>query len=189
MLFRIAYKCKELLSHIKWFFQKIIRPHHCSDLDLWGLDIHFAQIILPKLKAFRKYPLHGHPISFCDYSEDDGAWTKEEYDKYKKSGDIVGGGHEAWLKTIDEMIFAMEFILIDGCCASKTLEKRFKKKYGDWHEKKPENKCNTNWGNDPEFKEMVDNTFYYDSKLHKKMIERCQKGLELFGKYFSNLWD
>ena len=204
---KIKHWAKDLYYELKWFIQKISRPKHfCSDYDLWGLYGHLAKVISPKLVAFRKYPLHGNPRTFCEYEEDSVWKSKEKYDKAKEKGDVLGGGSEGWLKTIDEMIFAFEFILVDDD-DNKRLTKKFYKKYGNWFEEIPENKKETRWykskkddccmmtgdadkdvdKNEWEYKDT--DFYYYNNKLYDELNIRCQKGLELFGRFFRNLWD
>jgi len=127
---------------VKYFFQRIIRKHHSADIDLWGLDYHLARIILPKLKAFRSRDLHGHPASFCDWDENIGI-SKEDYDKNFKEGVYVGGGQDAWLKTLDEMIYAFEYLLYSDSFDKK--QKQFFEKYG-YLDPYRETDDNLSWG-------------------------------------------
>jgi hypothetical protein len=181
----------QFFRNIKWSFQKIYRRNHASDCDLWGLDYHLAEVIYPKLKAFRNINLHGHPCDFSDEDKENGVPAGE-----------VGGGLEKWKETIDEMLFAFEFMFVDSDDKHyKKIIKEFKNKWGDWHEEKPENKQEMKWFQckDKENRDFISTEgegepvsqwdFYYDSKLHQQLAERAQKGLELFGKYFWNLWD
>ena len=105
------YKIPLMKDEIKWFFQKIFRKHHTSDLELWNLHVYLSKIIYKKLKAFRKMPRMGYPASFMDWDEDmeknDGI-TKEDYDKHYE-----GGGMKHWNKTLDKMIYAFKKIADD----------------------------------------------------------------------------
>jgi hypothetical protein len=69
--------------NIKWAYQKFTRGF--TDADLWGLDSHLAEYILPRLVAFRNRGAMGHP---CDFK------TNEE-----------------WLAVVDDMIHGMTFVL------------------------------------------------------------------------------
>lgn len=192
------------LNNVKWFFQKVFRTYHASDSDLWGLYEHLAPIILKKLKAFRSYPLSGYPTDFSEYAENE--WkSKDEYDKAKADGQFVGGGMEAWLATLDEMIFAFEFIIMHDHWNEKKRQKFFDK-YGlkDPDAMIPENKhvsyiyrtsdgTTTFLNRGPEKEKdktyLGENVFYYNMDLEQQYWDRVQKGLHLFAKYFLGLWD
>lgn len=211
-IYRIPSKIMDTYREVKWFFQRLQRPHHSSDRDLWNLNNHLADIILPKLKAFKRMPRMGYPADFCEYDDEHpGPWaSKEEYDKEIEKGTLVGGGPEAWEAALDEMIFAFELFKADE---SEKHYKKFVKKYGyDWHAKTPENKIVNIWYRNPEtgrsmmtseddppgppwvkddeiFNGIFRKPFYYNSKLHMEAWTRARKGFELFGKYFGALWD
>lgn len=200
------HRLPDFLRKIKWSFQRLIRKHGCSNSDLWGLDYHLAKIILPKLIAFRSQELHGHPMDFSDWEEDGGLGiTKEEYDEATKRGEFVGGGHEAWLKTIDEMIFAFEYLLYSDGFDKK--QKKFYEKYG-YKDPYRETDDNLTWGysyrtkngnyctsSESDLDEKNEYTVigkyksYHDMDLLREVAIRARKGFELFGKYFMNLWD
>lgn len=148
---------------VKYFFQRVFRSNHASDRDIFELFPRLAEIILPKLKTFRK-KTYAYPGDFVDD------------DNYIGS---VGGGQEKWNEYLDEMIFAFEFILADDSYNPK-MERKFKNKYGDWNAKTEANK------------QIVDYhrpfVFYWDDKMYEAMHERCNKGLKLFGEYFRALW-
>ncbi len=207
------HRIPDLLRGIKWAFQRLFRKHGCADIDLWNLHSHLAKIILPKLIAFRKQNLNGHPMDFCDWEAEYGEYgglgeTKEEYDQAKKEGKYVGGGHDAWLKTLDEMIFAFEYFLYAD--AFDKTQKAFFKKYGyaDPYRKTDDNltwdyrykgkdgtMCSTSEPNLNSKEGYEDYVLvgkyrtYIDFELTKTIGERARKGFELFGKYFPNLWD
>lgn len=64
---------------VKHPMQKLIRGY--SDADLWELDVHLAEIILPRLKSFRDMDKIGHPAGL----------TEEE-----------------WQNILDKMIYSFE---------------------------------------------------------------------------------
>lgn len=216
MIYRIIRFFEELPRRVKWFFQKIFRQSHASDLDLWGLSSRLAEIILPKLRAFKKINVNSYPACFSDWNEDGDEYghggigqTKEEYDKAIEDGTMVGGEMEEWHKVLDEMIYACEWHLADQ--GSRKLEKEFAKKYGDCHAEIPENlkqnDCYRKKGEDGGFTMFSDGEepdlenyvlikdhflgkpFYYDMKMSREHGERAQKGFKLLGKHFLNLWD
>jgi hypothetical protein len=73
------------LRRLKWFWQRLTRGF--ADCDMWSLDQHLAQIILPHMKHFRAWNLHGYPADF----------------------DTA----EAWYAAVDEMIWGLEWMLDD----------------------------------------------------------------------------
>ncbi len=199
------HRLPDFFRNIKWGFQRLYRKHGCGDIDLWGLDTHLAKIILPKLIAFRSQDLHGHPMDFSDWEEGGLGITKEEYDEAAKRGEFVGGGHEAWLKTIDEMIFAFEYLLYADGFDKK--QKKFYEKYG-YKDPYRETDDNLTWGytyktkdgnhcssNESNLEEKEGYTLigkyksYHDMNTLREVGIRAKKGFELFGKYFMNLWD
>lgn len=208
---RIKWKIEKVANayrSIKWFLQKLFRSYHASDCDIWNFHDHLTPIILGKLIAFRNSPLHGYPGCFSEYCENE--WkSKEEYDDAVDRGDILGGEQAAWLKVLDEMIFAFEFLN----CYEASDKKRDKmlKKYGLKypHEKIPENRMvhyvyKYGEGEDehimtshipPEDKENEKYTYlgedisYYNFDLEREYYERVEKGMKLFAKYYLSLWD
>lgn len=212
-IYRIPTRIMDAYRETKWFLQRVFRSHHASDCDLWNLNNHLVEIILPKLKAFKEMPRVSYPADFCEYDDEHpGPWAnREEYDKEIEAGTLVGGGPEAWEATLDEMIFAFEYFLADE---DEKHYKKFVEKYGyDWHEKKPENKVIHRWYKNPEtgssmmigqdddepdvpwvkeeggLAKLFNRPFYYDSKLHMEAAQRAQNGFKLFGKHIMALWD
>ena len=153
---------------LKWVCQRIFRKGHYSDPDLWNLDYRLAQIILPKLVAFRNLPPHGIPMAFCDWDPMFGL-TKEEYEN---DSAWVGGEMEKWLETIDKMIFAFEYLVYseESDWQGNPTKKRIAM-FEKYNIKDP-------WNDRCEYrKEIVANN------------ARVEEGLLLFAKYFLSLWD
>jgi hypothetical protein len=121
---------KNLQYNFKYVIQKIFRPNHTSDRDLWNLDNHLAGIILPKIVAFKKLGRSSYPNDFIEY---DSSYypDKNNYDSRIASGELKGGGPEAWEITLDEIIFGFEWMV---CCKYSTGKDKksieFYKKYG-----------------------------------------------------------
>lgn len=186
---------------IKWFFQKILRPDHVSDCELWNLGNHLAEIIYYKLKRFKRMERHGYPIGFSEYNPDDPAWpSKKAYDADIKSGKIVGGGPDMWEKYIDEMIFAFGWQLAEG--EWKKSERRWvHKNIGLWLQEEKE-KFSTKellQGKDQKINEWIEDwkrakinymqVHNYPRELKWEMYKRADNGLKIFGEYFRGLWD
>ena len=194
---------------IKWSLQRFFRSHHSSDRDIWDLHSHLAPILLGKLKAFRASPLHGYPSCFSDWDEKYGCgpYDKEEYDKAVEEGHILGGGFEAWLKTLDKMIFAFDFLTYYEHWDEKKRDAMLARHGLEYpHQKKPENrKINYAYkGKDghfmsshlpPDDPDNKNRTFlgeeisYYNFDLEREYYEKVQEGLSLFAKHFMSLWD
>jgi hypothetical protein len=198
---------------VKYFFQKMFRKNHTSDYEEFELFSVLAKYILPKLKAFRASNIHGYPTVFGDWgSEGDPKYggmgiTKAQYERDKKKGIYVGGGQEAWLKVLDEMIFAFESLSYDGIDSKKSLAFLKKYKLPNPFLEVPENKHPSYYyksvdsnnfmmsGEPIKEKDKSKYTFlgqdfhYHNYEVEKQIHERRQKGFELFGKHFQSLWD
>lgn len=208
---KIAHRISNFFHNIVYFIQKITRSHHCSNLDLWDLYSHLAKITLPKLVAFRAQKINGYPNNFSEWSDNCG-YTKEEYDKAKSDGSIVGGEMDAWLKTIDEMIFAFEFVLYFESWDKKKKQIFIDKyKLPDLEAKIPENlhisyeysgaedseasyissgeKLSSEEQAEKKYTFLGEDRFYHNYTLEEELQKRASKGFELFGKYFRSLWD
>lgn len=220
--YRTLRKIPDAYRRIKWGFQRVFRASHASDCDIWGLHDHLAPILLRKMKAFREQKQHGFPCNFSEWGYEGCTdkyggigITKEEYDKARAKGEYVGGENEAWEKTIDEMVFAFDFLAhYDGY--SKRGERkrdemlaRYSLEYP--HQKIPENRTvgyvyEYGRGDDthtvhtdetPEeikkkgkkYRYLGESVSYYNFDLERKYYDRVQAGLDLFAKYFTSLWD
>ncbi len=180
-IYRIPYRIKDFHYFLVHKRQRLFRFNHTSDRDLWNLYNHLGNTILPKLKAFIDIKHESYPMVYSDYDEHSGYESKEQYDEYIKSGDMIGGGLEAWRADLHEMLFAFEYIKY-----SEMFNKKSEAFYKRWnledpHEEKEENKT----------KSFIDSdkNFYYNTKLAIEYSKRAEKGFELFGKRFQNLWD
>ena len=153
--------------------------------DTWGLDHSLALIILPALIQL-KNTKHGIPnefvarvggdmdSNFCfDFIKED---ENETFDKLC----------DQWNEVLDKMIWSFQQI---------ALEEDYDNKYhhGDmkigWKSITIQNPIT---GLVEEMYEMVDenpNEHWYDHVGHVLHEERIQEGLDLFGKYYRNLWD
>ena len=64
----LFYRIKDLCYSIKYTAQRIFRPYHVSDLDLWNFDNTMAKWIYPRLKLFISKERHGYPSVFSEIS-------------------------------------------------------------------------------------------------------------------------
>jgi len=135
--------------------------------DTWNMDHTLALIILPMLKQLRATK-HGIPGSFIHDGKDG--------DKEFAEAEL------RWNAVMDEMIWAFE----EHC--KDDGESQF---YSGEHERLTipiewdENGKATMF----EWKKGPNDTFKIDMKGLRAYQKRKQKGFELFGKYYQNLWD
>ncbi len=178
-LCRIPTRIKDFNYEIKYFFQKAFREHHSSDKELWNLYGYIIKFIYPKLLAFQKMERCGYPSAFCNFEDNMGFESQEQYDESVAKGEMTGGGPEAWEKVLDEMIFACEYTLHDE------YDKKYKFFYKKWSLEDPHAKKKEN-----ESKSFIDGKpFYFNVKLEMEYSKRAQKGIELLGKHMMSLWD
>jgi hypothetical protein len=196
---------------VKYTLQRIFRPTHLSDMELWNLNSTMAQWIYPRLKNFIRGKRNGYPGIFSEYNKNE--WTsRERYDEAVREGKHLGGGAEAWDKILQEMLFAFEWLLHYENYDNEKQRGNFCKKWGirNPHEKRIENKtidyaykclepglagCISG---DPELDKKEPEKYlflrrqvhYYDVKYDVEVItQRARKGFELFGKHFLDLGD
>ncbi len=176
-LYRVPTRIRSVMFEVKSILQKIFRRNHLSDKEVWNTGSYMIANIHRRLVAFIKTERMGFPSAYADYEENLG-WTRDEYDKAKANGNVIGGGKEQWEKDLNEMLFACEFEMNE----SKRNEELFYKK---WKIESPfaktkENLCESFMGS---------SDFYYNPTLYRYYNYRAQKGFELLGKNISNLWD
>lgn len=144
-------------------FQTIFRKSHISNYDLMDLDSYLAKRILPKIKAYRKRYLEREvrevpPLVFQENQSfhnvplvhSEGEMSDEE---------------KAWVKVMDEIIFAMRWLL-----EAKGREDSafFNEYYGQYIAYEDDKEKHYEQTSDAE--------------------ERAQKGFETFGKFFTSFW-
>jgi len=169
---------------IKENFQRLTRPSHASDTDLWDLSELMIRRLLPMILAFRKMEKNSIPMDFIEYSEKSWEWkSKDEYENAIKEGRIKGGGTEGWEKTIDEIIFAFEWYLY---CRHRSAQGedalKFYEKYGykNPYAEIEENKSVSLNG------EFVQ---YRNEQIVDEIEKRADKGFKIFFEYFLDFWD
>ncbi len=155
--------------------------------DTWGLDHTLALIILPCLVQL-KDTKHGVPAEFADVGGED--WHDQQcFDFYKDThNETFDLGCERWDDMLDKMIWSFSQIAFDA----------YDKKYHhgdsnyDFIEDDTTSFLNPVTGKKEKLFKLVDlnpGEHWYDSVGHRLHEERIQEGLDLFGKYFRNLWD
>ena len=147
--------------------------------DTWSMDHTLADVILPMLKQLQETK-HGAP------HVDDRDVPKELRSTNAPPKENKWDTDELWFARWDwvlaEMIFAFEH-KVDDLWEEEFRSGKFDHKSVacDWDDAgKP---TMYTWEKGP------DHTYEYDYRAAKKVHNRMQRGFELFGKYFQNLWD
>lgn len=171
-LIRFVYLIKtEIPYRIRMTLQKIFREDHYSDNEAWDFFSHNTKWALPKLVALKDNK-QGYPADLTE---------------------------ESWRYVLNEIIFAFMFQTYDDYEEKTKLEKRLVKEliiepFGDVREY---------ISGDLHFEDCTDKDKegYVEVKFDKMKVDeekretfmelykRMQKGFELYGKYYLNLWD
>jgi hypothetical protein len=152
--------------------------------DTWSMDHTLSFIILPMLKQLSESK-HGAPMvadeDVPEHLRSTSAKPKE--DEY----DVDEFHFQRWDWVLGEMIFAFEHIQDD------TWQEKFFTGVSDWQwEKSEETYLNPVTGKKEGLTRMVEgpnHTHKCDYDGMRKVEERIQNGLVLFGKYYRALWD
>jgi hypothetical protein len=154
--------------------------------DVWNMDHTLSPIILPMLKKLKETK-HGSPfVELADVPEHLRYTTTEDYDSQStfdfyhehefKEGEA--DIHARWNWVLDEMIYAFEHLVDD------TWEDKFASGEIDMVFVK----CEDN----PHLSTMEhgpNHTYVCDYDGIRKVYDRIDNGLRLFGKYYRGLWD
>lgn len=146
--------------------------------DTWSMDDTLAPIILPMLKQIKETK-HGAP--FVD-DEDVPEYLRSHMAQPKENEwDTDSLWFMRWDWVLDEMIFAFEHLIDDSWEEKfRSGEHDMKSVPFEWDENgKP-----TLYS----FEKGPNHTFELDYEGMKVVEDRMQKGFELFGKYYRNLW-
>lgn len=157
-----------------------------ENFDTWNLDHTLALIILPALIQL-KATKHGVPHDFAVVGGEDYE-AQDSFDFYKETvNESFDEKNKEWDEVLDKMIWSFQQLALED----------YDEKY---HHGKAEYdfvKSNKQFANPITGKmedtfQMVDKNpkeHWYDHVGHKLHDDRIQEGLELFGKYYRNLWD
>lgn len=136
--------------------------------DSWSADHTLALIAVPLLKQLQATK-HGAPL-VDDLDVPEGLGLRSyETDKLPSDGDVDSNHFRRWDWVLAEIIWALEQKTSDRC------EQQF------YSEKNPDLKTT-------DFNAMMDNLVVDRPGLQAWQARKSQ-GLQLFGKYFENLWD
>ncbi len=158
-----------------------------DEYDTWGLDHTLALIILPALIQL-KNTKHGVPSEFTNRigGDFDGNFT---FDFIKEDEDEVFDKLcTKWDEVLDKMIWSFQQLSIDDDYDNKYHHGKMDISWEKTEKQYP----NPVTGKLEHMYEMVDKNpdeHWYDHVGHTLHEQRIQEGLELFGKYYRNLWD
>lgn len=154
--------------------------------DTWNMAETLAQIIYPMLIKLRAEK-HGFPSEFSELGGEDYA-AQKSFEFYEESlKEEWPKAEQRWDDVLDKMIWAFGQLVDD-----------------DWESKYHHGKGEYDWvESDHMFPNpitgVMEHTFqmvdknpddhWYDYVGHRLHQDRIQEGLDLFGKYYRNLWD
>lgn len=152
---------------------------HIDNFDTWNMDGTLAMIILPMLKQLNEHK-HGAPGTMPAFEQVSGNNGQRVFDFYEAENDYAWEqGHAQWQVIMDKMIWAFEQIQPDY----------------DWEEQYTIVEGELDWDVYPEDEEKDaipmrwKKEYVIDWEGRAQHAARIQEGLELFGKYYQNLWD
>lgn len=150
--------------------------------DTWSMAETLADIILPMLKQLRDTK-HGSPGDMPGFlSQSDNQWPQMTFDFYKdddKTADNLG--HKQWDDIMDKMIWSFEQICMED------RDSKFHTGEHDIIWVPVYDKNGKSLGS--EMTKGPNDTAVFDYEGYKEYYNRIQVGLDLFGKYYLNLWD
>lgn len=154
--------------------------------DTWSMDHTLAYIALPLLIQL-KHTKHGIPHEFAEVGGEDYN-AQDSFDFYKENhNDYFDEGVRRWEEVLDHMIWSFQQ-LVDDDYESKYHHGTPKYDWVKTDKKYP----NPVTGKVEDTFQMVDKNpteHWTDYEGMRKHEERIQEGLELFAKYYRNLWD
>jgi len=153
--------------------------------DTWGLDHTLAFIILPALIQL-KQTVRGIPHDVADVGGND--WgMQDSFDFYKETHDeSFNIACDKWSEILNKMIWSFQQIAFDS------YDSQYHHGEMDISWEPSESHLNPVSGKQEEFTQMVDKNpenHWYDSIGQQEHELRIQEGIDLFAKYFRNLWD
>jgi len=144
--------------------------------DTWSLDHSLAMIIYPALIQLKEIK-HGVPSEFAEVGGED--WhDQQSFDFYTETAaECFDLGVARWEEVLDKMIWSFQQLSLD-----------------DYDDKYHHGEMDIGWKeiDSTGLSEMIDKNpsgHWYDHVGHTLHNERIQEGLDLFGRYYRNLWD
>lgn len=144
--------------------------------DTWNLDHTMAMIIYPALVQL-KVEKQGVPSEFAEVGGED--WhSQQSFEFYTETvNECFSLGVAKWNETLDKMIWSFQQLALD------TYDDKY------YH---GEAKLSWKVTDSSGLSEMIDenpNDHWYDGVGAALHNERIQEGIDLFGKFYRNLWD
>ena len=181
---------------------------HFTKKDTWNLDYVLSEFILTGLQKFKETNRHGYPsLVLLDYLNEHTTLSEEDKKSAHLYGDATKFGIKEqdiikyWETILDDMMFSFNYkehkeyyqiersLTVSNLCNPDKFTKEeletavhIDKKYG---------KC-TRFITKPKdgyTQRDVDEYELRRKKYYEQLNERKTKGLQLFAKYFYNLWD
>jgi hypothetical protein len=155
--------------------KKVIR---IDKQDTWNMAETLADIILPMLKQLKDCK-HGSPGTMPAFNEStDHQWPQMCFEFYKDGdNDSWKLAHDQWDEAMDKMIWSFEQICLDD------RDSQFHSGHSNWAmQPLPQ-------GGGSVMVAGPGHTAKFDQKGYTAYHEKIQEGLDLFGKYYMNLWD
>lgn len=154
--------------------------------DTYSTDHTLAHIIYPMLLQL-KDTKHGVPAEFADVGGEDYS-SQRCFDFYNETQrEAFDEGCKRWDEILDKMIWSFEQLV------KSDYDSQYHHGKPNWDWIKTDEKFFNPMTNKlEETYQIVDKNpkeHWYDHEGHMLHEDRIQEGLELFGKYFRNLWD
>ena len=155
------------------------------DYDTWSLDYSLALIILPALIQLKQTKSGTPSMFFKDISGDPSA-NQLSFDFHADTyNDASDAATEQWAEILDKMIWSFYQLIRDD------YSKQYRHGEMDMGFE-PTTVFDSKTSTMSVFNQIVDKNpdeHWYDRVGHDLHQERIQEGLELFGKYYRQLWD
>lgn len=150
---------------------------HIDSWDTWNMDSTLAVIILPMLKQLKETK-HGSPGDMNGFKYVSSNSSQKCFDFYRDDDDVAWNvGHLEWVDILDKIIWSFEQLQPDVDWEAQYWLVHPELDIGD--EVSEDGTCPVKWKVKGEA----------DWEGRRQHAERIQEGLELFGKYYQNLWD
>ena len=169
-----------LLKLCQWIDSKRVRDVSIiiDNYDTWSMDSTLALLILPMLKQLRDTK-HGSPCDMPAFSQTSN--SAQLCFPFYEDGDTLADdtGHQQWKDILNEMIWAFEQLQPDVDWEDQYWKVRPEIDLEPRDEDEGKTTRPIRWKTEGEC----------DWEGRRAHGDRIQNGLELFGKYFNDLWD
>lgn len=147
-----------------------------DNFDTWNLDHTMAMIIYPALLQLKEIK-HGLPSEFAEVGGEDYN-SQQCFDFYSETtSECFALGVKRWDDVMDKMIWSFQQLCLDN-----------------YDDKYHHGEIKLSWSDEDAqgLSTMIDENpadHWYDVVGHILHQDRIQEGLDLFGRYYRNLWD